>query len=240
MTYGEHWPSDGKVAKKQLNHFLTKIRRKFGKIPYLWIFEFQSRGAPHFHLFMNIEPSKENREWLAGAWWKIIDPAQDNPKIYAFHSHPKNFISWDMGSGTYLTKYLDKDAQKCVPVQFDNVGRFWGHSRGMVPEPIKLRKDNLDEAFTEIDKETGEIREGYNYIKRILGRYHEKVTNGYSRARKCYSFTIPTGAKIYRQLERDNERKRNVRRSSFSIYRGLFKDARVPRILDGGSGESPF
>ena len=52
LTYHETWPQDGKEVKAKLNHFITCYKRAFGAdSKYLWVLEFQRRGAPHIHFF---------------------------------------------------------------------------------------------------------------------------------------------------------------------------------------------
>jgi len=52
-------------------------------------------------------------------------------------------LDWDMKGAGYLRKYMSKEAQKCVPGGFGWVGRFWGCSRGLVPDPVTIEADDL-------------------------------------------------------------------------------------------------
>ena len=143
LTYHNSNPS-GVQVKKHLNAFLTWMRRRVPKLAYLWVLEFQTRGVPHVHLFLNIpaEPGGELQNDMARAWNRIT---QESITHREFHQHANNFITWDMGSGSYLTKYLDKEAQKMVPPSFGWVGRFWGASRGLVGSPVQLTADEIRE-----------------------------------------------------------------------------------------------
>ena len=145
LTYHNSNPS-GSDVKKHLNAFLTWLRRRVPALAYLWVLEFQTRGVPHVHLFLNIpaEPGGELQNDMARAWNRITDESKSH---LAFHQHAKNFIAWDMGSASYLTKYLDKEAQKSVPEGFGWVGRFWGASRGLVGSPVQLTADEIREYF---------------------------------------------------------------------------------------------
>lgn len=189
MTYHERWP-DGATCKKHLNRFLTWFRRSVRGVGYLWIFEFQSRGAPHFHLFLSCEPSDNLREKMACMWNRIAD--RGNVKHLAFHRHPNNFIDWDMGSGSYLTKYLEKESQKFVPQGFGWAGRFWGCSRGLCPAPVVHSED------------TGHSRRDLARIVRGLGRWHERKLKRWGRrstVRKgIHNALIPQASKILDKL----------------------------------------
>jgi hypothetical protein len=140
LTYHQDFPSDGAACKSHLNTFLTWFRKNYPSVKYLWIFEFQSRGAPHFHLFLTIPPSDSVRKNIAVAWNRIIRGSQQNLR---FQKHQRNMIPWRM-DGAYVTKYLSKTYQKAVPDAFINCGRFWGCSQNFVSEPLLLHSTDLD------------------------------------------------------------------------------------------------
>jgi hypothetical protein len=208
MTYHEFWPINGREFKRQVNLFLTRLRKRFPQVQYLWIGEFQTRGAPHLHLFLNLEVTRANHEWMAHAWHQIADPHSEHhlwwhlDRIEA--SGQSAFIPWTIGGGGYLVKYLDKSHQKSIPDGFRSFGRWWGNSHSLVPAPEILDRESLAEYdWTKTDEETGEQEEfrAAKYIHRQIGRYQEKVTSGrtwFRHTRK--STTALTGAPIFRQL----------------------------------------
>lgn len=207
MTYHRKNPN-GHEVKTHLNAFLVALRRKFPSVRYLWILEFQSRGTPHFHLYISLPHDTPGlHEFMAETWHRIAEPKSQQHK--RVHYHDRNFIPWDMGSGSYLCKYLDKEHQKAVPEGFTGVGRFWASSRGLVPEPIKVEMADIDNAFSYqiVDEETGEVQEfsAPEYVTRQLCRHHEKSLKRSpwkSSARKRpTSYTLPSAAPIYSQLE---------------------------------------
>ena len=165
LTYHNVW-GDGRRVKRDLDVFLKWLRRRFA-FQYLWILEFQTRGAPHFHLFLTVPPSHSLRKLIAKQWTKIAAPGDVQHE--AFHAHQENWIDWTMHSGAYLTKYLDKEAQKAVPEGFEWVGRFWGSSRGLVPAPAVH------------DVGTGQTPRSMARIIRGLGRWHERRLGRWGR-----------------------------------------------------------
>jgi len=202
LTYHNEWPTDGRTCKAHLNLFLTHLRNLLPGISYLWIMEFQKRKAPHFHLFLSTPPSATTRHSLAVAWTRITSPFDQ--AALDFHDNPKNWISWEMNNANYLAKYLDKDAQKCIPANYFNFGRFWGNSRNLVKDPITFPITALAN-LESYDQITGEIDGGETKIIRALGRLAEKQTNGYSKFRiraPRGSYTILNGTQAYKQLER--------------------------------------
>jgi hypothetical protein len=113
LTYHDQWPTDGRTSKAHLNAWLTALRRLLPDIGYLWLLEFQKRNAPHYHIFLTITPDEETRLKLAEAWCRITSPG--DAAALCFHQDRRNWIAWDMGTGSYLCKYLDKEAQKATP-----------------------------------------------------------------------------------------------------------------------------
>lgn len=140
LTYHEATP-DGPTAKKHLNSWLMALRRAAPGVGYLWILEFQSRGVPHFHVWLTCNYSETLWKRLGKAWNRIAEPT--SPQHLWWHTEertdPKTgkvqraFIDWDMKGAGYLRKYMSKEAQKCVPDGFGWCGRFWGATRGLAP-----------------------------------------------------------------------------------------------------------
>lgn len=174
LTYHEQWPVDGREVKRHLHTWLKSLRRLYSGIAYLWVLEFQKRGAPHFHVYLSEPPDREKQVKLADAWMKITGGTDTQVQ---FHAHPGNWIKWAMNDASYVMKaYACKKDQKEVPEQFHNVGRFWGHSRnmqpvGMIVEPSAVCRFAAP-GVAQWD-EQGLSR----FIDRTLRRYHEKCMN---------------------------------------------------------------
>jgi len=98
-----------------------------------WFLEFQKRGAPHFHGIISKEVTDEE---LKKEWYKIVN--SNDPKHLIHGAHISAIRSTD-GYAHYLTGYLTKEGQKFVPLEFQDVGRFWGYSRSLLdPYIIKI------------------------------------------------------------------------------------------------------
>lgn len=51
LTYPADFPVNGLLSKKHLDNLFRELRRRWGeRFLYLWFLEFQSRGAPHYHV----------------------------------------------------------------------------------------------------------------------------------------------------------------------------------------------
>lgn len=206
LTYHKEWPTDGRICKKHLNAFLQWIRRNYPDLGYLWIMEFQEKNkdhlAPHYHLYLTIEPDLAIWQRMAETWVRITGGTDD---ALWWHGPKRgiNWMLWDMGTAQYLAKYLDKERQKVIPDGYINFGRFWGNSKNITPVPLTAPLEILDD-LSVIDESTGEIYGGKETVIRWLGRAAEKQTKGYSRFRKrapYSSYSILDGVKIYQQVE---------------------------------------
>jgi hypothetical protein len=185
MTYHERLPQ-GRQVKADLHNFLVQVKNEYRGIKYLWILEFQERGFPHIHVFFTKEYSAKFHVFCAKLWNRVSGEVGsfDHLKV---HLHQKQFIPWEMRSAGYLTKYLDKEHQKRVPEGFLDVGRFWGASRGLVPEPMKITSREIYKKFSGVDLKAP------NKILRALCKSQEKklkslAWKNYAR-RSCKSYT---------------------------------------------------
>lgn len=159
LTYGDPYPVDGQVCKAQLNTLLTTLRNTTPDFSYLWVIEFQQRGALHYHILTNVNsPGKLQRESVAYKWARISSPSRWSSNTseaineayiantYKVHKHKK---AWETlreadGAAKYMTKYALKAEQKVVPESFSNVGRYFGYSRNVVTsarQPVTMVLD---------------------------------------------------------------------------------------------------
>jgi len=139
LTYPGFYSSDGKESKEHLRKFLQELKREQARAesigsyrctleqgnPYssFWFLEFQSRGAPHFHILTTHE---FNKKWISRKWFEIVG-SDDIRHLQAGTNFEKIRLG-RAGIASYAAKYAAKNIQKVVPDGYDNVGRFWGVS----------------------------------------------------------------------------------------------------------------
>lgn len=142
---------DGQEVKR---HFtaMKKWLIRHGVTSGAWFLEFQARGAPHFHIFVN---NAVDVEKLAAAWIRIVLPTFDhlNDGSLEFAKSIQQALDWHVGgilvgrdkdgvtrtnrpcieplrvkhaASAYATSYAAKAEQKRAPNDYKNVGRFWG------------------------------------------------------------------------------------------------------------------
>lgn len=140
VTYPAEFPTDGREVKRHLNSLCSWLRRK--KVAYVWILEFQERGAPHFHFLIS---SWLDKNEVARRWTDIVNPIfpSERAKMLAASTRVEGVKNPDHVGG-YMGAYMSKLEQKKVPDGFKSVGRFWGASRTiyrLVVEPGTMRKE---------------------------------------------------------------------------------------------------
>jgi hypothetical protein len=159
LTYGENYPKNGRTVKADLTRILTWIKRHMPTVQYFWFLEFQSRGAPHFHVGLSLAyPGEEMQGLLARSWARIsnrnegvycgvgtgnnlelggVCPGCGSVRLDVEAQHRRegvweNVRSMD-GSIRYVLSYALKPYQKRIPAVYRNVGRFWGVSGDVKP-----------------------------------------------------------------------------------------------------------
>jgi hypothetical protein len=158
LTYPNEFPCNGILVKKDLKAFLRFAREYLfsqaageRKPSYLWFLEFQARGAPHIHLLLSTKmPSSFKltrfiRDRVAAAWARIVD---SNDPRHLLAGTRCEAIRKPGGAARYAVKYASKMRQKAVPSDFQNVGRFWGHSKDVSPvarEMVQCTEDDVRE-----------------------------------------------------------------------------------------------
>jgi hypothetical protein len=111
--------------------------------------EFQSRGAPHFHICLT---GRVDKEKVSKAWNRIA--GQNDPDHLRVGTKIQ-MMEKPHAAGAYAAKYLKKQEQKEVPEGFSDVGRFWGLFGGLSVQVVA--EVNSQER---IDTSTGEVVPG--------------------------------------------------------------------------------
>lgn len=133
LTYPAEYPCNGRETKAHLNAFLQFLRRK--GIKSVWVLEFQSRGAPHYHVIVSGFIPKEE---IAERWYRIVGSGDER------HLRAGTGISAIRSKRHlygYLLSYIKKLDQKTPPEEFEDVGRFWGSSRNLLSFEVYRRKE---------------------------------------------------------------------------------------------------
>ena len=130
LTYRVH--PDPAKAKRDLDCFIKRLRRRYPTAWGSWRMEPQKRGAIHFHLLV-FGVFRIPRDWLSAVWAEIVG----DPAVERAGTRVEVVRSW-RGVMSYAAKYLAKVSDTGFtdaagnPLQY--VGRHWGvFGRDLVP-----------------------------------------------------------------------------------------------------------
>jgi len=129
LTFHEDYPKEAKSLKQFLDLYLKRLNRLFPNVDWLWRFELQERGAPHFHFILLLRNSMKGiqlekiRLQTRKAFFAIKECSCNHCLNYGFRfdeleTAEKAFL--------YISKYCAKINEQILP-QYS--GRKWGYKR---------------------------------------------------------------------------------------------------------------
>lgn len=129
LTYPFSYESNGAVVKDHLKKYMRWLKDQHinsgqelkGRFSAFWFLEFQSRGAPHYHIFTNCLVDYKK---VAKKWFEIVG-SEDNRHLAA-GTRVEALKKGRGGTISYASKYAAKAEQKTPPEDYKNIGRFWG------------------------------------------------------------------------------------------------------------------
>jgi hypothetical protein len=198
LTYPNEFPNDGLLVKKHFHKL--RMRLNYREYKYIWILEFQGRGAPHFHMLLNKEIDKDV---LASMWFDIV--GSGDAKHLKRGVHVGVIRSKEKMAG-YFATYLSKQDQKLVPETFQNVGRFWGASRNLLTCTVKKYYGNPED-IKALKKQMRPMRRWHNGQKRSWSKKKKFKVKGLKNnfVKRGVAFKV-----INSNLFIDELRKRNM------------------------------
>ena len=173
---------------------VSRFRDNFQASRAIWFLEFQQRGAPHFHHLLDIDLESHGRlstkrrsriegekqsyrtcreieDDLSAAWYRIVSSCDEK--------HLRAGISWEVledsdAAAKYAAKHAAKPRQKKVPLEYYNVGRFWGVI-GRV-KAVALDDDFEDMTTDQLFREFGyEAMSSRGRVKKYLWDFEAKA-----------------------------------------------------------------
>jgi len=178
LTYHKSFPSDYRESKKHLNKMTKWLTKR--NLLYLWIVEWQSRGFPHFHFWLDREfndvplwdDDNGKNSWrpIMRKWLKVTGQENDEAAV-SFGLHQKNYTGWKVDiKVNYAGKYASKNEQKGLPNGIKSFGRWWGHSRELVLEEEVLMIPDSEESFEDRLESFAEWNQFRRQVKRFIER----------------------------------------------------------------------
>ena len=135
LTFPAEFPT-WEEAKRDLQAFRKRVERAWPMAWALWLDEYQTRGAPHFHLVIVFEDPVnvwEFRRWQSRAWYEVVgsdDPKHLRAGTQAVPLHLAKGVGSLMGYLSAAVGELSKQRQaRPVDIQTGELletGRTWG------------------------------------------------------------------------------------------------------------------
>jgi len=125
LTYHKGFPGSGVESKRHLRRVTDELTRD--GVRYLWVVEWQARGYPHYHIWVD----QENLSWhkYTEIWLRQTVQYNAEPAARRVHLHEQSYTAWDCElSLGYACKYAAKQKQKWLPDGVATYGRWWGAS----------------------------------------------------------------------------------------------------------------
>lgn len=236
----------GKAFKKMLKEWFQRFERAYGKssCPLVWKLEFQSRGAPHIHMFLvpptvtalckcevcdqvNGTPLRF-RDWLSHSWADVVD--HPDPSERARHRAAGTGIDYREGLkardpkrlAVYFSKHGGaaggKEYQHEVPVEWQEPGagpgRFWGY-RGL--DKVVAAAPVPDEDFTRMKRTLRRLSQRQAFYGDQSSRWPTKVERRTRAVRVPRALNRETGVQRFRTVTRPLEYLANASGGGFLL-----------------------
>lgn len=167
LTYPAEWTRDGKAVKAHFRAFSKRLKRKFPEVAGVWFMEFQLRGAPHYHILLNlkiwemgklVERTRRHNKlgkrkyrtvvWvqeMLSSWWYDIVESGDEKHLRA--GCAVEVIEEENGAIRYTASHASKPHQKRIPIDYQDCGKLWGVIGGVRAVPLEIIPCDSSEIF---------------------------------------------------------------------------------------------
>jgi hypothetical protein len=152
LTWHYDSPDNKKSIKLFLRNFLKRIFRELPKFHYIWKFEYQQRGTPHFHIILfpldkkNIWNVEEVKKIVRKHWLQLKQCNCSACKQYSTHVVNCETIKKSL---SYIAKEIAKVQDT---YEAHDLGRIWGCSTNLKTTLIDEVNITLDEYEKYINK----------------------------------------------------------------------------------------
>lgn len=135
LTYPNEYSEDWHTWKLHLKVFKHHLKRKFPKSEGWWKLELQRRGAPHFHMVIDLRQKcsvRRFRAWVDAVWARIAHSLDQYGGKYAVRvetissiRHARNYVCKYMSKLTYAPVDIHGEVLESTNMR-ETMGRLWG------------------------------------------------------------------------------------------------------------------
>lgn len=215
LTYHIDFPS-GVESKKHLDIVLKRIT--YDGYKYLWVVEFQGRGYPHYHIWIDSELETEQWHKYIRSWLNCTEQYNSSESAKKFHLHEKTYTKWNVRLDlNYAAKYAQKQKQKWLPIGIETFGRWWGSSRNVIiPErtvEVEFNKENpldviYEKCLTQFRRNVKRAIFHWSRRKK-LNRFDRKTNTGFTyilndHRKECIDKLYDYAEKNFESLQKEH------------------------------------
>lgn len=135
LTYPSEYDQDWHTWKLHLKVFKQHLKRKFPSSEGWWKLELQRRGAPHFHMVVDLRQKcavKRFRAWVDAVWARIAHSLDQYGGKYACRvepvfsiRHARNYVCKYMGKLSFAPVDENGEVMDSSGMR-ETMGRLWG------------------------------------------------------------------------------------------------------------------
>jgi hypothetical protein len=111
--------------------------------------------------------------WLSSAWYEIVGSGNRDHLLAGTRVERLR-----KPGARYAVKYASKMRQKSVPVEYQNVGRFYGYSTAVKPKAIAEAWGDIDKLFEGVDGYRSLLESGYSTLFGLAGDVASNMVKG--------------------------------------------------------------
>lgn len=210
LTYRKEIRPSPEEARKELENFLARLRRRFRKygfdLKYIVATEYLSKHIHHHLVVNNVNTGKETTADMIRMLWS-------KKKDGEVRGNPKFVQLYDSGEYSQLADYLIKETEKSFRREDSAVGQRYSSSRNLV-HPVKTETDKPSRTW----KKDPRPKEGYYILP-------ESVYNGFD----CLGYPYQRYVEVkLNPTDEDWEMRRSPSGACHSVTR-LHRAIRRPR-----------
>jgi hypothetical protein len=170
LTYPRSFPTEPSISKRHFHAFSKRLLRAYPTSSATWKLEYQTRGAPHYHLIVSGISFLE-RTWLSKAWYEVV--GSGDPRHLRAGTQVERCDSTRQALA-YAAKYCAK-VSTGAPVA--HVGRFWG----------VIGRANLDQSVIRWPLDRSGHARLSRFIRNLVGSRPRKTPKRRSNVGWCFA-----------------------------------------------------
>lgn len=169
LTYKDNM-QDIKKSRKNLEYFFQKLHKGYNDLKYLWVMEYQTRGAIHFHILLNIDLQIQHINGRKSKEHKQLENDFNN-RYWNRGFVDLKLLEDNYQASKYIATYLVKDL---LELELDGY-RVYSYSKNLQkPKTSKIFIDTKAETVINIYKDY-KVQYVNSYDIKYIDRFGKEI-----------------------------------------------------------------